>query len=226
MRTHFQFILHIFLATIAATSAARAHDVTTPVTWNREISRIVYARCAICHQPGGEAFSLLTYGEARPWVTAVRDSVLTRSMPPWGAIKGFGNFRNEQALTPEEVDLIAKWAIGGAPEGNPDHLPTRPTIPSLPPEAKYRDEIVVSGDYEFQSAFALDGFVVRNAPQSGATKITIQFPDGRIEPLVWLYNFKARTQPFLLRTPLQIPAKAQLRGLAGARLVLLPVTSR
>src|SRR5579872_4285901 len=82
------------------------HDVTTKVTWNREISRIVYARCAQCHQPGHSAFSLLTFQEAEPWAQAIRDSVLRRTMPPWGAVKGFGTFRNEQALSQEELGLV------------------------------------------------------------------------------------------------------------------------
>jgi cytochrome c len=31
----------------------QAHDlITTAVTWDRDVSRIVYARCASCHQVG------------------------------------------------------------------------------------------------------------------------------------------------------------------------------
>ena len=86
---------------------AHAHDViTTPITWSREILRIVYNKCASCHRPGGSAFSLITYEEARPWVVAIREETLRRTMPPWGAVKGFGDFRNDQALTPEEIDRL------------------------------------------------------------------------------------------------------------------------
>jgi hypothetical protein len=27
-------------------------------------------------------------------------------MPQWDAVKGFANFRNDQALTPEQIELI------------------------------------------------------------------------------------------------------------------------
>ncbi len=38
-------------------------------------------------------------------------------MPPWGAVKGFGNFRNEQGLTQEQISLIADWVEGGVTQG-------------------------------------------------------------------------------------------------------------
>src|ERR1041385_1096733 len=97
---------------------AHAHDlITTKLTWNREISRIVYARCVGCHRPHAQAFSLLTYVDARPWAKAIAEEVLERRMPPWGAVKGFGDFRDDQALTPEQLELITSWSQGGSPEG-------------------------------------------------------------------------------------------------------------
>jgi hypothetical protein len=87
-----------------------AHDViTTPITYSREISRLIYSRCASCHREGGSAFSLLTYPEARPWAKAIKEEVLERRMPPWGAVKGFGQFRDDRGLTQEQIGLIAYW---------------------------------------------------------------------------------------------------------------------
>src|SRR3979411_1239561 len=99
------------------TTVAWGHDViTTKITFDREIIRIVHARCASCHREGGSAFSLMTYDEARPWAKAMQEEVLERRMPPWGAVKGFGEFRDDQALTPEQIELVADWVEGGAPE--------------------------------------------------------------------------------------------------------------
>ena len=82
---------------LAAAADLRAHDPNgAPITWNREISRIVYERCASCHREGGTSFSLMTYQEAQPHASAIKDSVLARRMPPWGAVKGFGDFRNDR----------------------------------------------------------------------------------------------------------------------------------
>ncbi len=69
------------------------------------------------------AFSLATYKDARPWAKAIGEEVLQRRMPPWGAVKGFGDFRNDQGLTAEQLELIVDWEEGGAPEGEEKDMP-------------------------------------------------------------------------------------------------------
>src|SRR5262245_43755360 len=102
----------------AICSAANAHDIiTTSITWDRDISRIVLNHCASCHRPGGMAFSLLTYADARPWAEDIKDEAQRRHMPPWGAVKGYGEFRNDNSLTLEELERIVAWNEGGKPEG-------------------------------------------------------------------------------------------------------------
>src|SRR5712692_6856284 len=125
-------VLFTFVAMIAMCAAAQAHDIiTTPVTWDREISRIFYSRCVACHREGGAAFSLLEYKETFPWRTAIKEEVLERRMPPWGAVKGFGDFRNDQALTPEQLELITSWSQGGSPEGVPADLPPKDKLDEM-----------------------------------------------------------------------------------------------
>src|SRR5258708_4772749 len=117
----------ILVAVLATAAPVSAHDaVTTKITWSREVSRIVYARCLTCHLESGRAFSLSTYAEARPWAVAIKEEVLMRRMPPWNAVKGFGRFKNDLGLTQEELSLIADWVEGGAPEGDPMLMPVRP----------------------------------------------------------------------------------------------------
>src|SRR5260370_42137389 len=85
---------------LLAAVRAPAHDpITTNLTWSKEISRVVYQHCAACHRPGGSAFSLMTYEDARPWAKAIRDEVLNRRMPPWDAVKGVGEFRDDPSLS-------------------------------------------------------------------------------------------------------------------------------
>jgi len=131
--------------------------------------------------------------------------------------------RRHQALTQEEIDLVERWVNGGSPEGNPNDLPARPKIAPPPVVESRTGELVVSGDYRLPRPFVLDGFVVRVPPSGGTARITIEFPDGRVAPLVWFDGHPAqRQQPFLLRVPLSIPAGASMRGMAGSTLVLLP----
>src|SRR3954462_9555499 len=115
------------LLLMAGLARLQAHDpITTNLTWSKEISRVVYEHCAECHREGGRAFSLMTYEAARPWAKAIRDEVLNRRMPPWDAVKGVGEFRDDPSLSLPEMDLIVNWVEGGAPEGNPIYLPVRP----------------------------------------------------------------------------------------------------
>ena len=140
-------LLTLFL--LATSGAASAHDPgAPPPTWNREISRIVYERCASCHRPGGSSFSLMTYPEAQLKAVAIKTAVLSRQMPPWGAVKGFGDFRNDSGLTQEQLSLITDWVEGGAPKGNnPNALPSPPKFDRAPSPVKPpAHTIAVSGD--------------------------------------------------------------------------------
>jgi hypothetical protein len=206
-------------------AALPAHDiVTTPITWSREISRIVIKRCASCHD-GGRAFSLLTYKDARPWVVAIREEVLRRTMPPWGAVKGFGEFRNDNSLTPGEIELMVAWSEGGVPEGDPKDLPRldpQPAEPGLP--ARVPGEIIINGPAQLTARFTLDGIVPLSVPAGAEFQLVAELPGGGIEPLLWLKDYRAEfAHPFWLRQPLELPARTKITGLpAGATLRLLP----
>jgi hypothetical protein len=205
-------------------ASAGGHDIiTTSITWDHEISRIVFARCAGCHRAGGNAFSLLTYSEARPWAVAIKEEVEERRMPPWGAVKGFGDFRNDEALTPEQVELIVSWASGGAPEGDAKDLPAPPKPVAVAPARRPRGGITVAGETRLRAAMVLDGIWPQGVSDNASFQVTAELPDGSIEPLLWTYQYRRRFEhPFLLRAPLRLPAGTAIQGVpAGAVLLLL-----
>lgn len=104
-----------------------AHEpITTKVRFNKELVRVLQRSCLGCHHPGGIAMSLATYDEARPWAKAIKEELLEKRMPPWRAVKGYGEFRNAPSLTQRDVDLIVNWVEGGAPKGDEKDLPTAP----------------------------------------------------------------------------------------------------
>jgi mono/diheme cytochrome c family protein len=229
-------VLFTPIAIVLMCLAAQAHDfVTTPVTWNREIARVFYSRCVACHQDGGRAFSMTEYKETFPWRTAIKEEVLERRMPPWGAVKGFGDFRNDQALTPEQIELITSWAQGGSPEGDPKDLAAKEKLDELlkesvwfasgPPAAPRAGELIVSGDFKLIRPFSLDGLFPRNIPPNESFQIIAELPDGNIEPLLWLSGYKNEfAHPFLFRTAIELPAGTMISGIPpGATIVLLPV---
>jgi hypothetical protein len=219
----------LVLGIVASMSAGlQAHDViTTRITWDREITRIVYSRCASCHHEGGTAFSLMTYSDGRPWAVAMKEEVLARRMPPWGAIKGFGDFRNDQALTPEQMEVLVSWVDGGVPEGEEKDLPPPPKFAGDPPVVHAPGEIAVSGDYTLRNAFTLDGLLPKTTPDNASFQIIAELPDGSIEPLLWLSQYKPKFgHPFLLRTPIQLPKGTVIRGVPkDASVILLPAAS-
>jgi hypothetical protein len=208
---------------LGCAALAKGHDViTTKITWNREILRIIYSRCASCHRPSGSAFSLMKYEEGRPWAKAIQEEVLERRMPPWGAVKGFGDYRDDQALTPEQLELIAEWVDGGAPEGEEKDLPPTPKFDAVPASDHYPDAIAVSGDFKLKSELMLDGLVPQKVPEKASLQITAELPDGSVAPLLWLFPFKpAYAHPFLLRNPVQLPSGTIIRGVPPEATVLL-----
>jgi len=99
-------------------------------TFSRDVAPIFYDKCVSCHRPGEVApMSLITYGDVRPWASAIREKVTTRVMPPWHADRQYGTFRNDLSLTEREIDAIAAWVGAGAREGDPAELPKRPAFP-------------------------------------------------------------------------------------------------
>lgn len=91
--------------------------ITTTIIFKKEIAQIFQRKCFQCHSENNVAMSLTTYEVARPWARAIREEVIERRMPPWGAVTGFGHFSNDVSLTEREMDIILSWADGGAPSG-------------------------------------------------------------------------------------------------------------
>ena len=194
-----------------------AHDlITTPLTWSREISRVVYQHCAGCHREAGSAFPLITYQDARPWAKAIRDEVLNRRMPPWDAVKGVGEFRGDLSLSPPEMDLIVNWVEGGAPEGNPDYLPARPPASEPGAEPVPPAGITLSGSKTLETPLRLAGI-----RPTGVLELAALLPDGAVRRLIWVRNFRPKwNRTYWLRKPLLLPKGSRLI-LTGASATLL-----
>ena len=204
-----------------------AHDViTTKITWSREISRLVNQRCISCHHEGGSAFSLTTYEQARPWAKAIKEEVNERRMPPWGAVKGFGEFRDDQGLTQEQIELINDWVEGGAPEGDPTLLPKElPKAPKPVPLPQF--QTIIDGKLTLKTALTVAGIRPQGIPEGTSLKVVAERPDGTIEPLLWLYNYKPQFQhAYIYRKPISFPAGTKLEiAPVSAGTVALLVTS-
>jgi hypothetical protein len=117
------FLAFVFaLSTIDRSPTARAED--EPVTFTKQIARLLQQRCQVCHHTGDIApFSLVTYSEAKLFAEVIHGSTESREMPPWKPLEGCGEFAGERRLTNEEIELFGRWLAAGTPEGKPDDLP-------------------------------------------------------------------------------------------------------
>ncbi|HEX4132361.1 MAG TPA: hypothetical protein VHZ24_20180 [Pirellulales bacterium] len=114
----------LLLGAVAGT--ARADE---PVTYTKDVAKILWARCAACHRPGEVGpFSLLTYDDAAKRAEFIAQVTAERRMPPWHAEPGYGEFLDDRRLNDDELATIAAWAEAGAPQGDPSDLPQPPSF--------------------------------------------------------------------------------------------------
>jgi hypothetical protein len=202
------------LILVASLSALQAHDIiTTKITWTKEISRIVYKRCSSCHREGRSAFSLMAYDEARPWAKAIKEEVLERRMPPWEAVKGFGEFRDDRGLSQEELETIAAWVEGGAPEGDPKYLPSRPKLTSWqdPAAPKGSSELVVANGAKIAAGSQALAIRPKNLKAGASVQVVAVKPDSSVEPLLWIYQYKPEFhRTYYYAAPVALPAGTKI----------------
>ncbi|MBX5495731.1 MAG: cytochrome c [Bryobacteraceae bacterium] len=195
---------------VGIATAGYAHDpITTKLTWTREISRIVQRRCLQCHREGGSApMPLVTYEQARPWAVAIAEQVLERQMPPWDAVKGFGDFKHDLSLSQEEVQQIADWVAGGAPAGDPAYLPAAPSEPpTLPPVPLAGRTLKVANSLRLERDAVVTAIRPDAIHEEASVRVIARRPDGSIEPMLWLRNYRSKfARAFEYRQPLRLPA--------------------
>lgn len=201
------------LLTITA-SVIPAHDViTTKITFSKEVVRMMNKRCITCHREGGAAFSLATYDTARPWAKAIKEEVDSRRMPPWQAVKGFAEFKDDRGLTQEEIELIDDWVEGGAPEGEPKYMPPAPKLADWQDPAAPRgsSEVVVASEGKLDAGAHVIAIRAKDLKKGATVQVIAARPDGTIQPLLWIYQYNpdfART--YYYTAPFDLPAGTEI----------------
>jgi hypothetical protein len=111
----------------SAVAGAEPGNPTADLTFSKDVAPILYQRCVQCHHPGDIApMSLLTYKDARPWAAAIREAVVSRTMPPWRSDPHVGQWSNDPRLPDHEIEIIKNWAEGSKAEGDPKLMPPMP----------------------------------------------------------------------------------------------------
>jgi len=149
----------------AVPAAAQAPDAQQ-ITYSKDIAPILQRSCQRCHRPDSVApMSLLTYQDARPYArdmkrkTQLRYAPYSRgAMPPWFLETNIGiqSMRDNPSLSDKEIDMIAKWADSGAPEGNPKDAPPALKFADATTWALGKPDLIVSSPTIFIGDVASD----------------------------------------------------------------------
>ena len=171
--------------------------------------------------------ALTNYAAARPWAKAIRDQILSRRMPPWGAVPGVREFAGDPSLLQPEIDMLAGWVEGGAPEGDaadlPAHLPVFKTqSPALP---RYTCTVTVTAETTLTKAGSLVAIGAKDVPAGGSLEAWAVEPDGTVERLLWIKDSR-HTRQYTLLTPLALPAGTRVRVAATGGHVILYLGGR
>jgi len=123
----------VLSALIAATVVALAGGVTAQragsgrVTFSEHVAPIVYGNCVTCHRAGEQApFPLITYEDVSKRAKLIAKVTQSRFMPPWHAVHGYGDFRDERGLTDAQIATIRDWVAGGLVRGPAARMPALP----------------------------------------------------------------------------------------------------
>jgi hypothetical protein len=119
----------LLAGSLAFVGSAHAAPANVP-TFSKDVAPIVFNNCATCHRAGEVApMTLTSYDDVRPWAKVIKNKVVSREMPPWGADPAHSlKMRNDRSLTPAQIDTIVAWVDGGAPKGSDADLPAMPTF--------------------------------------------------------------------------------------------------
>jgi len=115
------------------------------ISYSETVAPILREKCVSCHQKGGIGpFQMNSYETVKAFAPMMRETILTRRMPPFFADPHIGKWSNDTSLTPAEAKTLVHWIASGAPRGTgEDILKTHPAeAPEWPSKLGKPDVIV------------------------------------------------------------------------------------
>ena len=148
---------------------------------------------------------------------------MTRRMPKWHAVRGYGDFSNDPSLSAFEIALIAAWADGGAPRGveaDARLTAAKSTTPEKAPAPSPSRKVTLPCGEEPLPEGTLLAVQPELEPEHSAG-IAVQLPDGRREIVAWIKGFDPEFPTiYRLRIPLVLPPGSVIATDARGRCAL------
>ena len=158
------------------------------ISYSKTIAPILEKKCVSCHQKGGIGpFQMNSYEVVKGFAPMMRETVMTKRMPPFFADPHVGKWSNDTSLTPEETRTLVHWIEAGAPRGQgEDTLKTHAGEAPEWPTALGKPDVVVQ----------LPAFKV---PASGVIEYQRMVVDNPFKGDAWLraVAFKPSARPVL-----------------------------
>lgn len=103
---------------------AAEREAHEQISYSETIAPMLQEKCAGCHRPGGIGPWAMTGHEiVQGFSPMIRETVLTKRMPPWHADPEVGEFLHDMSLSDDEARTLVHWIDAGASRGDgPDPL--------------------------------------------------------------------------------------------------------
>ncbi len=97
---------------LARRSAHRA------ISYEKTIAPMLIDNCVTCHRAGGIGpWQMTGYEVVKGFAPMIREVIRTERMPPWHADPHYGAFKNNRALSADNIKTLVHWIEAGAPRG-------------------------------------------------------------------------------------------------------------
>lgn len=97
---------------VKATHASAVPDYAT------EVAPIIAEQCATCHREGGIGpFAMDSHLMLQGWSPMIRETLITKRMPPTQVDPNIGHFNNARYMTDADLQTLVHWIDAGAPRG-------------------------------------------------------------------------------------------------------------
>jgi hypothetical protein len=116
------------------------------ISYSKTIAPMLAEKCASCHVKGGIGpFEMTSYEVVKNFAPMIKETVMTRRMPPFFADPHVGAWSNDTSLTAEEKKQLIHWIEAGAPRGEgEDVLKTKVKEAPEWPVALGKPDVVVT----------------------------------------------------------------------------------
>ncbi len=112
------------------------------------------------------------------------------------------------------METVSDWVEGGAPEGNPKHLPDPPKPEKWLDAATPKNsvEIAAGTGTKLESPSQIVAIRPTQIQKGASIQVIAMKPDGTVEPLLWIYQYNPDYQrTYYYKKPENLPAGTEIQ---------------